>query len=136
MNRKSGKIKYFTLIEVVVALAILTGGIMGAMAIVAMSKKRMDRAYDSFNEQHMLAQAAEYYLLCGDKPVTQDFFPYRGYSSSCRIEDCKNIQGVSANTGGNWKLASYDIAIRGPNGQIVSEVKVDKLIKNENFQQR
>jgi type II secretory pathway pseudopilin PulG len=128
--------KFFTLIEVVVALAILTGGIMSAMAIVSMSKNRMDKAYNSFNYQHMLAQAAEYYLLCGDKPINQDFFPYRGYTASCAINDCKNIQGVSPNTGGNWKLATYDISVRGPNGQIISEVKVDKLYKNDIFQQR
>lgn len=108
---------------------------MGAMAIVAMSKKRMDRAYDSFYSQHMLAQAAEYYLLCGNKPITQDIFPYRGYNASCRITDCSDIKGVSANTGGLWKLATYDISVRGPNGLIISEVKVDKLFKNELFQQ-
>jgi len=131
-NRR--KRRYFTLIEVVVALAILTGGIMGAMAIVTMSKKRMDRAYDSFYNQHMLAQAAEYYLLCGEKQITPDVFPYRGYNASCRITDCSNIKGVSANTGGNWKLSTYDISVRGPNGQIVSQVKVDKIFKNEIFQ--
>ena len=82
----------------------------------------------------MLAQAAEYYLLCGDKQITHDVFPYSGYSASCRIGDCTNIRNVSANTGGNWKLATYDILVRGPNGQIVSEVKVDKLFKNEILQ--
>jgi len=133
MNNR--RIRYFTLIEVVVALAILTGGIMGAMAIVTMSKKRMDRAYDSFYAQHMLAQAAEYYLLCGNKSITPDFFPYSGHSASCNIADCKD-KNIPSNTGGNWKLATYDIAVRGPNGQIVSEVKVDKLLRNEIFQQR
>lgn len=124
---------FFTLIEVVVALAILAMGVLGAMSIISFSKRRMDRAYDSWFAQHMLAQAAEYYLLCGDKQITPDFFPYRGYSSSCHIGDCSNIDGVSANTGGNWKLSTYDISVKGPNGQIISEVKVDKLFKNELF---
>lgn len=126
--------RYFTLIEVVVALAILAMGILSAMNIISFSKRRMDRAYDSWFAQHMLAQAAEYYLLCGERQIPPDMFPYRGYNASCRISDCSDIRGVSANTGGNWKLATYDISIRGPNGQIISEVKVDKIFKNELFQ--
>ena len=106
---------------------------MGGMAIVSMSKRRMDRAYDRFYAQHMLAQAAEYYLLCGDKPISSDIFPYQGYSAACNISDCKEVSSMLQNTGGIWKLATYDISIRGPNGQIISEVKVDKLIRNEMF---
>ncbi|HBM15328.1 MAG TPA: hypothetical protein DD381_03140 [Lentisphaeria bacterium] len=131
MNRKQ-KIKHFTLIEVVVALAILTGGIMGSMAIVSMSKNRMDKAYDSFFAQHMLSQAAEYYLLCGNKPITPDFFSYSGYSAYCIINDCRD-NNIPMNTGSNWKLVTYDISIRGPNGRNISSVKIDKLIKNEIF---
>jgi len=133
MNRKYKINRLFTLIEVVVALAILTGGIMGAMAIVSMSKNRMDKAYDRFFAQHMLAQAAEYYLLCGNKPITPDFFPYSGYSTSCNINDCRD-NNVPPNTGGNWKLVTYDISVRGSNGQNISSVKIDKLLRNEIFQ--
>ncbi|MEI6055550.1 MAG: hypothetical protein WCR55_05755 [Lentisphaerota bacterium] len=126
--------RFFTLVEVVIALAILAMGILSAMSIISFSKRRMDRAYDSWYAQHMLAQAAEYYLLCGEKQIPPDIFPYRGYNTSCRISDCANIQGVSANAGGNWKLSTYDISVRGPNGQIISQVKVDKIFKNEIFQ--
>lgn len=131
---KLKKDKLFTLVEVVIALAILSMGILGTMSMVAFSKNRISKAYDSWFSQHLLSQAAEYYLLCGKGQIPQNIFPYQRYSASCTISDCANLRGVSANTGGKWKLVTYDISVRGPNGQIINEVKVDKLYENETFQ--
>lgn len=125
--------KLFTLLEVVIALAVLTMGIMGAMSISAMSKRRMDKAYESFYNQHILAQAAEYFLLCGSRAIEPEFFPFQGYSASCVISDCADIREAPASTGSEWRLATYTISVRGNNAQITNQIKVDKIVKNDMF---
>lgn len=125
--------KRFTLLEVVVSIAILSLGILAAMSMVSLSKKRMDKAYTTWFNGHLLAQAAEYYLLCGgSKSITPDFFPYIGYSAQCTVTNCGDLsKDAVPPISGNWRLVTYDIGVRDPQGNIISQVKVDKIIKNE-----
>lgn len=119
--------------EVVLAIAILAMGILGAMAMVSLSKKRMDKAYNTWFNVHLLAQAAEYYLLCGgNKNISPEYFPYSGYSAQCTVNNCNDLsKDAVPSISGNWKLATYDIIVRDPYGHVISQVKVDKITKNE-----
>jgi prepilin-type N-terminal cleavage/methylation domain-containing protein len=123
----------FTLLEVIIAIAILAMGILAAMSMVSLSKKRMDKAYTTWFNEHLLVQAAEYYLLCGaNKSILSDYFPYSGYSAKCTVTNCNDLsQDAVFSVSGNWKLVTYDISVRDPYGNILSQVKVDKIVKNE-----
>ncbi len=123
----------FTLLEVIIAIAILSMGILAAMSMVSLSKKRMDKAYNTWFNGHLLAQAAEYYLLCGaNKSITSDYFPYNGYSAQCTVTNCNDLSKDSVSSiSGNWRLVTYDIGVKDPYGNIISQVKVDKIVKNE-----
>jgi prepilin-type N-terminal cleavage/methylation domain-containing protein len=125
--------KRFTLLEVIIAIAILAMGILAAMSMVSLSKKRLDRAYNTWFKEHLLAQAAEYYLLCGaDKSIPPDYFPYNGYSAQCTITNCNDLSKDDVSSVlGNFKLITYNIGIRDSYGNIISQVKVDKIVKNE-----
>ena len=123
----------FTLLEVVIAIAILAMGILAAMSMVSLSKKRMDKAYNTWFKEHLLAQAAEYYLLCGaNKSIPPDYFPYKEYSAQCAVTNCNDLsKDAATSVSGNCKLVTYDISIRDTYGNIISQVKVDKIVKNE-----
>lgn len=123
----------FTLLEVVISIAILAMGILAGMSMISLSKKRMDKAYATWFNGHLLTQAAEYYLLCGgDKSIQPEYFPYNGYSAQCTINNCDDLSKDSVSPiSGNSKLVTYDIKVRDPYGNIISEVKIDKIVKNE-----
>jgi prepilin-type N-terminal cleavage/methylation domain-containing protein len=53
----------FTLVEVIVALAILTMGLLAGLSLIASSQQRLTKASKRWHEQHLLTQAAEYFLL-------------------------------------------------------------------------
>ena len=61
------KIKYFTLIEVVVAMAVLGLALVGFFAMSNSAVQRIDKAYSHWERMHLLSQAAEYYLLFADE---------------------------------------------------------------------
>ena len=84
----------FTLIEVVVALGILTLSLAGLLQILTASQSRLARVYEKWRETHILMQAAEYYLLQpGEDPggVPYTYFPYSDYEALCYYRDAENL---------------------------------------------
>ena len=76
----------FTLIEVVIALAILSLSLAGMFRLMGHSLKRISSAEDEWQEMHNLTQAAEYLLLTGseeDLTVPDEVFPYQKYLIDC-----------------------------------------------------
>ena len=68
----------YTLIEVIVALAILALGLVTAMSISSSSKRRIDKAYKRWGIQHQLTQATEFYMLAGaNSNIPNTIFPYK-----------------------------------------------------------
>ena len=59
------KRRRFTLLEVVVSLAILGIGLAGFLQLMMNSQKRIAQSADRWAHMHMLAQAAEYFMLQG-----------------------------------------------------------------------
>ena len=71
---------FFTLIEVVVALALLAVSLTGLLRLSIHSQLRVAAAREKWERTHRLMQAAEYLLLAGDASdlsVPEEFFPYR-----------------------------------------------------------
>jgi len=124
----------FTLIEVVIAIAILAIGLVTAMSIIIQSNTRMDNAFKKWREQHILAQAAESFLLQGpNSQPTQDTFPYmaEGYSVACSIEEPEGLPSVIEAHSHNWRLARLRITLNCPDGQTTRSLLVEKVLKEE-----
>ena len=122
--------RLFTLIEVVVAIAILALGLMSAFMMISSARSSALRALNKWEEQHMLAQAAEYYLLVGPKgKLDREFFPYNNYSATLDVHEPEGMpDGFDFQLEG-WKLMAFDIAIHDANREVVSRVVVEKIVK-------
>ena len=86
--------KFFTLIEVVIALAILALSLAGLFNLMGQSTRRISDAETEWREMHMLTQAGEYILLTGneaDLTVPDEVFPYSDYLIDCTVEDADDI---------------------------------------------
>ncbi len=125
------KTLFFTLLEVTVALAILAMGLTGLLSITAASKKRASSGYDKWFHQHLIAQAAEFYLLNGpDETPPNIIFPYENYSVTCSIESVDNLPEDMENTLNDWQLVAYKITLSDENG-VLESINVEKIVKYE-----
>jgi prepilin-type N-terminal cleavage/methylation domain-containing protein len=120
----------FTLIEVVVALAVLGIAVVSAVTISTSAISRMEKAKARWMNQHMMAQAAEHFLLAGPSAQpNSDIFPYRNARVSCTVENAAGLPGDVDPVSGQWRLATYDIQLFNSSGQRISGLKIDKIIQ-------
>ena len=120
--------KKFTLIEVVIAIAVLGLAMVWGMSILSMSKVRMMKASQKWKNEHMLSEAAEYYLLNGGiGMVPHDIFPYSNYTANCTVAPCTDLPSGIPLVIGNWGIVTCDITVKDSYGKVVAETKVDKI---------
>jgi len=126
---KSSNMK-FTLVEVVVALAVLGLAIISALGMSSQAVTRITKAKARWTNQHMLSQAAEYYLLVGpNSQVTSDIFPYKNVRVSCTVANAEGLPDDVDAVSGQWRLATYEIQLTGGGGEKFQSMKIDKIIQ-------
>jgi prepilin-type N-terminal cleavage/methylation domain-containing protein len=121
----------FTLIEVIVAMAILSLAVVGILSYSVQASNRMGKADLKWQKEHMLAQAVEFFLLAGPKEkITDDFFPYQDYSAVCEVTDPK-LPDEMENEIGTWKLVTLKISVVNAKGETVNSVSVDTILQKD-----
>lgn len=122
----------FTLIEVLIALAVLTMGILAAAGLIWGAQSRNITAAQQWEEQHIMSQAAEYLLLAGnDDPIPERFFPYADYRINSRYGSPMNLPvGVDDRQPG-WRLATLHIQLSDKSGNPIKELALDRILKTE-----
>ena len=86
--------KQFTLIEVVVAMIILSLSLAGLLRLLTHSQSRISVAEERWREMHILTQGAEYFMLTGNEEnlhVPDEVFPYEDYRIDCQVEDADGL---------------------------------------------
>ena len=127
MRRNAG----FTLIEVVVALGILTLALAGLLQMLTTAQSRLARVYEKWRENHILIQAAEYYLLQpGEDPggIPYTYFPYTDYEAFCYYRDAENLPEDYVNIPNQLPLRTCVVElIRLSDRKTVGTILVDKI---------
>lgn len=120
----------FTLVEVVVALTVLGFAVISASAMCSQSVNRIAKAKARWANQHMISQAAEYFLLAGaNSQPPSEIFPYKNVRVSCSVVNAEGLPaGVDA-VSGQWRLATYEISLAGASGEKLNSLKIDKIIQ-------
>jgi len=125
---------YFTLLEVVLAIAILSLGFITAMSISMTASRRLIKAVSRWEEQHMLNQAAEYFLLAGPKEaIPQGFFPYEGYRAECIIDNADLPEEVDSEFG-TWSIVKLKISIFNEDDKKVNSLEMNKIFRAEDIE--
>ena len=129
MNRRC-RCGGFTLIEVVVALAILSLSLAGLLQLSISANSRLANAVEKWEAEHMLAQAAEYLMLQNQDStdVPEEFFPYPGYSVEVSVDEAEGLPEDYTDQDGQLPLQRWNIGImRTADGKIVAEVNIDRI---------
>ena len=120
----------FTLIEVVIALAILAISLTGILELMTQSQKRLSKSYEKWERMHVLSQAAEYYLMQGDDPpdIPDFIFPYRDYQVDVSIEDVADLPEELSDLMGQVPLKCLTLQLRKlPENEVVDTLRIDRL---------
>jgi len=122
---------FFTLIEVIVAMAILALAVVGILSYSVQASNRMAKADLKWQKEHMLSQAVEFYLLSGpNESITDEFFPYPDYSAVCEVTEPELPDEVEDEIG-TWKLVTLKISIKNNKGEIIDSVSVDTILQKD-----
>jgi len=115
-------------------MAILTMGLMSAFNLTSMSFRRSIKAMNRWDKQHMLSQAAEFYLLAGPRAdITDSVFPYDDYTVSCEVIDPEGLPDEATEDIGEWRLACLNIQLSDDNGKVVDSLKVDRIMHKDDL---
>ncbi len=134
-SKQNGLYRIFTLMEVVVSIAILAIGVVTALQITASGSDRMNKAVNRWKVQHMLSQAVEYYLIAGPKEqISEEFFPFEGYEALCEVGEPELEDGVESTMDNGWSLVKLTISIIDDGGNIIGKIEMDKILKSDDTQ--
>ena len=125
------KTRSFTLIEVVVALAILSISIAGLLQLLTAAQNRIIKVDDHWMRTHMLIQAAEYYMLMPqeDPPmITEVFFPYDDYRVDVTFEEIDDLPEEYTNLVTQKQLRAMVLELKQQSdGQTVDQLIIDRI---------
>ena len=95
--------RYFTLVEVLIALAVLSLGILAGTGLLSSARERCRKAEAEWREQHAMTQAAEYFLLAGtEQEMPERFFPFSDYRISVRLATPVNLPAEVPDRKSGW----------------------------------
>ncbi len=126
--------RYFTLMEVMIASTILAMSVVASLGIVGGARSNLLRAQKRWARQHILSQAAEAYLLAGPRTILPDGVLPQGFSASCELYEVEDLPEEALESIREWRLGEFHIRVFDVNGHLMEEVRVRKLVKEEDLE--
>ncbi len=121
----------FTLVEVVVALAILAVALTVFFGMAQSAVRRVDKACGEWKKTHLLSQAAEYYLLFpSEEPpgMPPDIFDDPEYHIDAYYTDAEGLPEELNNLSGQAPLRTLVLElVRTRDAQVVDTLKIDRI---------
>ena len=127
MNRK---IKNFTLIEVLIALSILTISVVTFLLLIGSASKRTNKAAQRWENTHLLTQAVEYYMLNeanSNNTIDERFFPLDEYKVECSFESPVGLPDDVEETFDGKSLVAMRIVLKDNDDKILDSVTVERI---------
>ena len=122
--------KAFTLVEVVVALAILGLSLSGLLTLAMNAQLKVARSVEKWDHTHKLIQAAEYLMLMDDESlsVPEEFFPYENYSVQASVDDAEDLPEdfTGIEDAAPLKCITIEI-VRTTDNKVVDRIKMDRI---------
>lgn len=122
----------FTLLETVIAVAILSMSLAVLFQLLASSRKRIAQTVDAWNNTHRMMEAAEYVLLHSNAtesiPVT--FFPYDDVRVYIEWDEISDIhEEYDGSIDGQKELQTCTITlVRADDGETLDSWKIDRIL--------
>ncbi len=123
--------RFFTLIEVVAAIAVMALALTGFFALSQSAVNRIEKAYNNWERMHLMSQAAEYYLLFpSEEPpdMPPEIFESSIYDIEVRYEDAEGLSEELNELSNQAPLRTLIIDLVDSNTrQIIDTLKIDRI---------
>ncbi len=123
--------KHFTLVEVIVAMAIMALALTAFFALSQSAVNRIDKAYSNWERTHLLSQAAEYYLLFAEEDppdIPPEVFESNVYDVEMRYEPAENLPEELNDLSNQAPLRTLIIDLVTPGSrEVVDTLKIDRI---------
>lgn len=127
-NRGQWRGRVFTLIEVVVAVALLGVSLATVVTVVSQARSRVMRAERRWAGEHLLTNATEWVLLAGEDAAFPDEALPPGFNVSCVKRPLEDLPTMAAEPRGNWFPYRYTVRVSNANGESVGNRSVIKVL--------
>ena len=124
----------FTFLEVLIAVAILGVSLAMILQIIGGARARLLRGERRWANQHLLTQATELFLLGGATAESPDGLLPPHYSARCDLAAAENLPSHAENPIDGWALGVYHVSVTGRRGDVVADVTVEKVVRQEDLQ--
>jgi hypothetical protein len=91
------------------------------------------RAERRWANQHLLTQATELFLLGGADAESPDGLLPPHYYARCDLSAAEELPVHAENPIDGWALGTYQVTLTGRRGEVVAEVRVEKLVRQEDL---
>ncbi|MDD5597506.1 MAG: hypothetical protein PHV82_06150 [Victivallaceae bacterium] len=117
------------MIEVLIALAILSMTIVSLMLLAGAAVKRTGRAAERWEHTHLLTQAVEFFMLNeAGAEIDRRFFPLEDYRTECAFEEPAGLSGNVDYEYGGQRLTAMKVVLLDKNGKTLDSVIVERII--------
>ena len=125
----------FSLIEILIAVAILGLALGSVLAMFSSSQDQLLRARERWMSQHALEQAAEFYLLSNPSnlEMAEGIMP-DGYTAHCEVNAATNVPDHALTPFRGWTLSEFQVSVSDAQGHVVGEITVYKIIREDLFE--
>ncbi|MCP3965531.1 MAG: prepilin-type N-terminal cleavage/methylation domain-containing protein [Lentisphaerae bacterium] len=123
------RLNNFTLIEILVAMTILTVGVVSLSMLMASASNRTAKARDRWERDHLLTQAVEFFML--NPPGTsldERFLQESKYSVDCTFDSPAGVPesgGVKMN---NARFVTMHVKLIHKSGKVVDSAAIDRIV--------
>jgi len=124
----------FSLLEILIAVAILALSLGGAISLFSTSQSDVVRARNRWLDQHALEQATEYFLMANpDNLDIADGVLPDGYRASCSVvlPEGADLEAETVKAFRGWALREYRVELETDTGERVREMSVYKIIRDD-----
>jgi len=131
----SRKIKNFTLIEVLIALSILTMSVVTFLLLMGSASKRTSKAAKKWENTHLLTQAVEYYMLNeanSNNSIDERFFPLDEYKVECFFESPQGLPEDVEESFGGKSLVAMRVVLKDNDDKIIDSATVERIVGDLN----
>lgn len=128
--------RHFSLLETVIAIAILSMSLGVLFQLAASARKRIAKSVEDWNTTHRLMEAAEYVLLHNEslEAVPARFFPYDDCRVQIEWEDMEDIheEYTMGSVAGQSELKACTISlIRTSDGRTLDSLTIDRILYDD-----
>ena len=121
----------FTLLEVIIAAAVLALAVVMSVGIMGGARARILRAESRWGRQHLLSQAAEIYLLGGPAAEIPPGLLPEGFSCTCTLTPVDDLSEEDAEPQQGWILGRFHVCVYDTSRSLMAECRVEKLVREE-----